>query len=101
MATSGQLTLTTTAQIVVASQPTPPAVQFVVGYPMSAAFWTPQANVYLGGAGVTSANGFLLPANVILTADVLGLGPESGTADDIWGLTASGTATLYLLRRGT
>lgn len=94
--------LSTTPAEVLQGQPPTPLIQFARDYPMAAVFvcWT--ANVYLGGANVDSAgNGFLLNAGFPIALDVLGFGPQSGTEDDLWAVLAAGTATGYVLRRGS
>lgn len=50
------------------------------------------ADVYLGGPGVTTSNGFPLSAGeTIPTADL--------RYDDLYGIVASGTETVYVLAR--
>jgi hypothetical protein len=51
------------------------------------------ADLYVGGSGVTSSNGFRVVAGATLTVDL-----QSG--EDLYGVLASGTGTAYVLRSG-
>jgi hypothetical protein len=51
------------------------------------------ADLYVGDASVTAANGFLVPAGTVVSLDL-----ES--SERLYGILASGTATAYVLRSG-
>lgn len=55
--------------------------------------FTPPSAIYVGPAGVTTANGYLLTAGVEYTYDL-------GPGDVLYGVAASGTVVVPVLRVG-
>lgn len=77
---SGQVTVGTTATLI-ASPPGPIAISC-------------SAATVVGGAGVTTSTGLSVPATTVVTI------PGDGPAHDLYGVVASGTATVSFVYPG-
>lgn len=53
----------------------------------------PTVDLFVGAAGVTAATGFLVSAGSTLTLDLQ-------SSERVYGITAAGTGTAYVLRSG-
>lgn len=86
---SSQVALTTAAALLV----TAPNIERPYGTTSAVLVYCPSA-MYLGGAStVTTGNGFLVPAGVSTTVDVL-------AGEKLYAILSTGTATAYVLQSG-
>jgi hypothetical protein len=81
---SAQVAVGTTAVELTQRDPADPRNSIVV---------TPTVDLFVGPAGVTAANGYRVSAGTSLAMDL-----ES--SERLYGITASGTGTAYVLRSG-
>jgi hypothetical protein len=79
---SAPVSVTTTATMLSSDDPNGQTIQF-----------TPPSAIYVGPAGVTTGTGYLLTAGVEYIYDL-------GADDDLYGVCASGTVVVPVLRIG-
>jgi hypothetical protein len=82
--TTGQVAVSTTAVELTARPATDERSSIVV---------TPTVDLFVGPSGVTAATGYRVPVGTSLALDL-----ES--SERLYGITASGTGTAYVLRSG-
>jgi hypothetical protein len=81
---AAQVAVGTTVVELTNRSPTDPTNSIVV---------TPTVDLFVGPAGVTAATGYRIPAGGSLSLDL-------GSQERLYGVTASGTGTAYVLRSG-
>jgi hypothetical protein len=80
MPSSAQLSIGTTASRIAASN----------GSPIEVHLHCSSGNVYLDGSGVTSSTGYRMDNGQVLTVTL-------ADHEELWGVTSTGTSTLYVL----